>query len=475
MAPPRLVDAEVALKLFEGSERTVRELADNLDLFLTLAGAGIIVIGIFGIIVLGRQGEKIKEELSKQVADFRTAQLEFETSIREEVNKLNQSVIDRFNSLPTEVERVALKGSNETTMYLADTKARFEELRDRVLEYEKILSSAKQLKSTVEDSFPDPYLTYLSLRALGKPSDASEEAESDRVQVMRKVDKVIEMGLEGRVPSSLMFNLGMGCSEAELEDYALRLFTVAAWNTPDATNTLAMYRLQMAMGRKYAIEKDGAAGKYTLKPSEPEDQKAIPQEAFSNALDAAANARLPGNQIVYSELWNMAQYQREDGGFTRMLETLVASFEARLGNEITADHFSHPQDIETFNKAIWDEQKGKPIPSNLPGRIASVHALIGTIGWEENYDRYMDIALQIAAKESSISTWRNSFLSDAKRIAGRIGKLSDFERMMEHYKIDQDSVDDDDDFPPELHALLKNALMQKIEDDSEAPTGAKHI
>lgn len=440
------VDAEFALKSIENAGNAFSSLVNNLNVAITIGGVLIALVGLIGIALIGRQGDKHKMELEKKIDLHEKSSLEmrnlFESGLRTDFDQLSGYLKETLNtlrsSLPSEVERIALKASNETGGYLKDLQSNVEALRAEVKKYEETIGVVKVCTHDAKKNNADPFLDYLFVDGLSVPEEADGKAEIQRLDAIVRLKRIIAMGLEGRVAANLLFNSGMAASKIELEDEALRLLTLAVWVAPMTTHKLSMFRLQMTLGRKYDVRSDGADGRFALVVYSGSDGKpeSIIEEAFANALQAASDTPLPQNEIVYAELWNMAQQVREAGGYERMRDTLEASLRARQGNTIQVHDFSHDADRRRFTQSTWDSQKGKVIPSSLAGKISATYSLVGTGDWKEKYNMYLELGIKIAVTESPRTTWRSRFFRDVLNSASKIGEVDHAMKLMRDNGID---------------------------------------
>ncbi|HHB80590.1 MAG TPA: hypothetical protein ENK83_02420 [Aliiroseovarius sp.] len=163
----------------------------------------------------------------------------------------------------------------------------------------------------------------------------------------------------------------------------------------------------------------------------------------------------------------MAQNLREDGGYERMRDVLMASYKARKGEEVTEGDFHDTRDREMFTgpdaDGTWD-QKDVPIPSNLPGKISAVYALIGTGNWREKYDTYLRHAVELAANESDLTTWRKSFLRDAQDTANKLGLGAEFKALLEREGVEYQSTQE-----RQMQHILELLQQRQMEDgDAQA-------
>ncbi len=477
------VDAELAFRALENSEKAFSDLVENLNITITFGGALIAIVGLVGLILIGRQGDKHKTELEAKIAAHEkmneTMRKEFETRLTESYGQLSTDVKERLEALhsmlPEEIERIALASSGRTGDYLTRLKASTESLEKEMARYRDLLSTAESLVEDVSSENADPYLDYVFVDSLGKPSNADEKTAQSRFEAIFRLKRIVRQGLQGRVDSNLLFNAGVAASKAELEDEALQLATLASLSAPFANHQLLMYRLQMTLGRRYDVTRsDDGKLKLEICSGSDGESESIISNAFANALESASDAPLPQCEITYAELWNMAQKVRELGGYERMRDTLEASLRARLGNSITKEEFSHQADRERFSQTIWDGQKGKQVPSYLAGILALSYAAIGTGNWLEKYREYTELGAKLAAKESPLTTWRGKFLQSGLKWAKGIGLGDEVRNVFQQYKLqvptglDNKSQGQD---PGELLRFIGERLQaaREIEEKTPAP------
>jgi hypothetical protein len=483
------VDAELAFRALENSEKAFSDLVENLNITITFGGALIAIVGLVGLVLIGRQGDKHKTELEAKITahekmnetrreEFETKRKEFETRLTESYGQLSTDVKERLEALhsmlPEEIERIALASSGRTDGYLKKLKTSTESLEKEMERYKKLLSTAERLVEDVSSENADPYLDYVFVDSLGKPSNADEKTAQSRFEAIFRLKRIVRQGLQGRVDSNLLFNAGVAASRAELDDEALQLATLASLSAPLANHQLLMYRLQMALGRRYDVTKaDDGKLKLEICSGSDGESESIISNAFANALESASDAPLPQCEITYAELWNMAQKVRELGGYERMRDTLEASLRARLGNSITKEEFSHQADRERFSQTIWDGQKGKQVPSYLAGILALSYAAIGTGNWLEKYREYTELGAKLAAKESPLTTWRGKFLESGLKWAKGIGLGDEVKNVFQQYKLqvptglDGESQGQD---PGELLRFIERLqAAREIEEKAPAP------
>ncbi|MEG3639656.1 hypothetical protein [Magnetococcus sp. PR-3] len=475
-SPKPTIDAEFALKSLGNAEKAFSGLVSNLNIAITFGGTLIALIGLVGIILIGRQGDKHKKELEEKIEfrDKSTAENRelYETGLSTRFDQLSNDVEERLtklqSTLPTEIERIALQSSGETTRYLKAFKDDVIQLQKEMEEYKGILSIAKESSEEIKFENADPYLDYLFVKNLNRPSEMSNDIEKERLEAVDRLKRIIRLGLEGRIESNLLFNSGMAASRAELENESLQLFTIASWASPFASYELALYRLQMTMGRKYEIKDDGNGGfKLELHSGGGEISENIIADAFTNALIAASDSPLPQSGITYNELWNMAHHVRSVGGFERMRDILEASLRARLGEQIIKEDFSHDADQEHFSQEVWDRQKGKAIPSYLPGKLSVTYSLIGIGNWVEQYKKYLEMGVKIAATESPLTTWRDDFIREAINTALGIQMKDDLDELFQRYGV-KTGISSDEPDARKLFQMLHDATQSDESDESDA-------
>ncbi len=488
-----LIPVSDAYRFFEGVASNFDSLVTNLQVF----GSGLVVLGLILAIGLavtfGRDGQRTRTDLQRQFGKFEEDQKEalekmqlnflserqesekrlerFENRLSDRVGRLeaeqknhisdtNKSLAETTHSIQEaiqrEIDRVIFDKANKThdsfnSLYkkAADLEHNIKEIFERYSELDSAVREADINES-------DPYFNYTFVSSMPQSSnkDTSQENRQRRAEAVRRLEATIAKAIAGAVDSNLLFNSGMAASRLEFEDQALKLLTLAHKNSPTTSHALAKYRLQMTLGRAYRIDDSGA---WITDERAPKD---IAADAFSNALKAASAAPLPQNEIIYAELWNMSQKVREDGGYERMLDTLMASYQARYGEGIAENMFSDARDRKNFDQNAWERQKTWAIPSNLPAKISSIHALIGTTGWHESYVKYRDIALEIASKESAMTTWRRSAIRDMRETAERIGDLDDFDAKAEALGIDLSEFERENQARAEMLSRLQRLIDQ---------------
>lgn len=490
-----LIPVSAAYQFFEGVSSNFDSLVMNLQLF----GGGLVALGIIvavGLtVLLGRDGQRKHTELLRQIDKFEEGQKDalekmqssflserqqsekrlqsFENKMSERVERLefqqkdfisdtNKSIAETTRSInemiQREIDRVVFDNNNKSHQSFDALRKAAEELDNKIKEVSLRYADLDRMVGEADIDDSDPYYNYSFVSSMPQSSnkDTSQENRQRRAEAVRRLDATIAKAIAGAVDSNLLFNSGMAASRLELEDQALKLLTLADKNLPTTSHALAKYRLQMTLGRAYGIDDSGAWITDERAPNE------IAANAFSNALKAASAAPLPQNEIIYAELWNMSQKVREDGGYERMLDTLMASYQARNREDIAENMFSDARDCKNFDKNAWERQKTWAIPSNLPAKISSIHALIGTTGWHQSYVKYRDIALKIASKESAMTTWRRSAIRDMRETAERIGDLDDFDAMAEALGIDLSELKRENQDRAEMLSRLQRLIDQTV-------------
>lgn len=403
----------------------------------------------------------MKEQVDAQIKSNREQREEFQLNIRHDVDSMRSSQVEalrRFeDNISVEVQRIALRESESAKALIGELSDHANKLRSQIEDYEDVLKVVK--KSADDQVTVDPYLNYEIASSLeGKTTDPSDkEYQKKRREAMSRLEKIVDYAREGAVDANLLFNSGMTASRLDTEDVALKLFTFAASFSPVTSHKLAKYRLMMTVGREYTVvpSQDKSAFELLAEEKEP---KEIVEEAYSAALLAAADAPLPQNEIIYAELWNMSQSTREDNGYERMRDVFTASYKARRSEKVTDADFSDPRDRILFKDYDWTKQNGKAVPSNLCGKIAATYALLGYGDWKEHYNKYLEQAISIASSEIEMTTWKTSFLRDAKRTAMRSGTLEHFQQLLDRYQV---SFGEDDD------EMLKRMLMEVMTSNNQ--------
>jgi len=403
------------------------------------------VLVFFAIFIFGRSGQKMKEEingrLEAEIRDSRDRRKEFEDRLQNQTERLEKAIssdLQEFeDSLDTRVLRIAFDENENSKSTLDKLRSHASALRAEIDEYEKLRDVVAH---TVQEATKvDPFENFTladnisdQLRQEAAQGDtASSEFTRDRarkrLRAMNALQSTLDFAMTETVDANLMFNSGMVASRLEFEDHALKLLTIAATTSPTSSHRLAMYRLRMTTGQSYDYLPPRGDAPGALKAIS-QDPIEIVDEAYSAALKAAARAPLPQNEIIYAELWNMSQKVREDGGYERMRDVLLASYKAREGLNVIREDFSNAKDRANFEAEEWD-QADMPIPSNLCGKIAATYALLGTNDWHGQYVAFLRKGIEIAASESKLTTWRNTFLRDARNTASRLDLEEEFLRM----------------------------------------------
>lgn len=410
----------------------IREFADSFtDYAYMVAGIVTVFVTAFVVIVAffyGKSQRETKKDLEEDAARFR----EFIERDRAEFQNRVKDDLKRFEAnLPNEVAKIARTASNEIGPELDKMREDYKAYSEEIEKYKDLLDTRRDEARVayVDDPMMNrAFADYVS-RLPDDPNDVGYLAK--RNEARARLLGTVKAAERGNVDANLLFNSGIVASRLDMDDVSLKLLTYANYFSPASSHKIALNRVQMTIGRAYTVTQqagsDGAIGgqleqtyPLTVQNKKPEE---IEREAFTSALISAANAPLPQNEIIYAELWNMAQKTRETGGYERMRDVLLASYKARKGAEVTGEDFTNAADRDALmaESELWEAQKNQEIPSNLPGKISSIYALIGTRDWETAYERYLEIAADIAMGESAMTTWRKSFIRDALDTARHLG------------------------------------------------------
>lgn len=412
----------------------IREFADSFTVYAYMVAG---IVAVFAAVVgalYGRSQRETKKDLEEDAARFR----EFIERDRTAFQNRVSDDLKRFeDNLPNAVVQIARMKSDAIGPDLEKMREDYNSYREEIDKYKALLDTRRSeaRAAYVDDPMMNrAFADYVS-RLPDDPNDVGYLAKRNeaRARLMGTV-KAAEMG---NVDANLLFNSAMVASRLDMDDVSLKLLTYANYFSPASSHKIALNRVQMTIGRAYTVKQQagsvGAIGgqleqtyPLTVQDKKPEE---IEREAFTSALTAAANAPLPQNEIIYAELWNMAQKTREAGGYERMRDVLLASYKARKGAAVAGEDFTREADRDALmaDPKLWEAQKNQEIPSNLPGKISSIYALIGTKGWEANYEKYLGIAADIAMGESAMTTWRKSFIRDALDTAEHLGRRKQVE------------------------------------------------
>lgn len=473
MAAEDLVSSELAMKAIENAQNNLGDLIVNLNLYLTIAGGLFALFAIMISLYIGQDGNKTKEELKEKLSAYEgvlNAKLDDVSSSVEGISKradrereaARLALIERFGDLEKRVDATLSQFASsvqESQSKLSDNvrsevfstinlvPGYAEQVDKAKSELKTILSdagvqiaAAKEAAAAMDKQKPkdDPQYCYAYLESLPNHFEAGDDAQKRNRQVGRNhAETIIEFGEKGEVDATLLFNAGQECSRKDFDLEALKLFTLSSTFDGSKTHELARLRMEMAIGVRFKLEESGDGLKLT-KQNVSNDK--VQEDAFAEALKAAANCPLPQNEIIYAELWNMSQRAREKLGYERMRDTLVASYKARKGEKVTRADFTSKQDQAAFDAQLWADQADTAIPSNLPGKIAGSFALIGVGDWERQFWDYTEAGMKLAVKESKMTTWRGAFLRETVENVSRLGAMERFTRLADKVGLDLGDV-----------------------------------
>lgn len=420
--------------------------------FITMGGAAIIVFGTLVVFVAGRTKDDLRKEQEKNADELRKSteerlksgqeatertfeklQMELQFGIRGTTEKIESL----HRALPVEISNYVRKADGELIEPVAKLKNQLQEYQEIIQTFQDV---SEAMRADAQDQFlKDPWMNYKYADHLAREIEDpnNDEYQSRRIVARTRLEGTLAAAREGNVDANLLFNSAMAASRIEMDDLALKLFSYAEYFAPSTSHKLALYRLQTTLGRRYTVERKSTDNTETfvINAVEAEPSK-IESEAFTNALRAAADAPLPQNEIIYAELWNMAQKVRERQGYERMLDVLLTSYRARKGETIVLNEaFRHVEDIKSMKDVNWTDQAKMQIPSNLPGKISAIFALTGTKDWHLDYEMFLQEALELAVNESPITTWRFPCLRDIVTIADDIGRGDEMVKRIEKLEI----------------------------------------
>jgi hypothetical protein len=469
-----------------------------------LGGLGLAVLVLIAYVVFGREGDKVRKEIEKSVGDRIAAQAQDLADAQNRIREIGVDLEKKVGERMAAEERRfddALKKVEAFTTELRErvgVEVRFrigemkeeadglvkelEAAKDALGLLEGVKANAARLKAYVDirtsldpsgnfewlDDFSDNRLRYMSDR---------KAYEDMRREAKVRFEQVYDSARKAEVDANQLFNAAMVASRLNFEEEALQLFTLSNRFSPSPTHEVAMRRIEATIGKSYEVmELERAAG--TTSGGSPvvdliartDSATEIVNTAFAKALSAAARARLPQNEIVYAELWNIAQKVREDRGYERMLDVFLAILKARQGGKVTADDFSDDRDKEefetsdTFGPAVWKAQAKEKVTSNLHGKIAATWAMIGTGDWRTHYRHHTARGVELAAIESDVTTWKRSFLRDGFEMAGRIGEREHWTQVCEANGIK--------DFTPQGQEDVQRQFLQMLQQLKSGLAGA---
>lgn len=373
--------------------------------------------------LFGQNLRDVKESVLSEAKE-RNDQLEKKVSQFEQ--QIDRKFADLEEQLPYLVAKTAEDQSSQAAENITKLNKKSESLKTRLGELVEYADAATSQIETVVGS--DPFLDYSFATEVSeepvRPDDPGYKLR--RLEANSRLTKVLEVGLKGECDTNLLFNSAMTASKLELEDLAIKLWTICAHLSPSPSHTMALYRGQMTIGRRYEVKLDSES--YFSLRVDDRTSATIISDTFDAALVEATTKALPQCEIIYSECWNMAQKCREDGGYQRLLDTLTAVHDARSGVQVSKSNFGHSSDWDLLSEK-FDAQRDVPVPSDLCGKISALHAMIGTSGWRSSYEKFLKQGMLLAADESDVTTWKNSFLHDAAKMAALTDTTDLFKRL----------------------------------------------
>lgn len=347
--------------------------------------------------------------------------------IRAEWNSISDLVLQSANALTKEINRTATSAigwvradsltSESDQVEIANLRKQLEEIESRSDEY---FANPKDAQS-IYDSIGQ------IVETLNDPAvDVKERNELRRIASARLQD-LINLGLQSEAPPNLLFNAQVNAARLEMSTLGLQLATICNYQQSTNSHTLALLHRQCQATSSYEVyEEDGS--RYLRKASK--SPASILDDALNKALMLAADTPLPQCEIVYSQVWNIAQNLREQQGVEKMLAVLLSSKCSRKGDDIPSDVASYITDISSLQEYDWSTQKGKPIPSYLVGKIADCVAFLSPSGWKEQFLQFAKDSLEINSKESPMVTWSEHYRRDLLQTAVRTNLIHELNQLI---------------------------------------------
>lgn len=275
--------------------------------------------------------------------------------------------------------------------------------RDLEADYEQYRTWADALVAVSADSDLANRDSRHATNLVSKISSDKDRTQEDRLRALALLEALIRSGSVGEADPNDLFNAGVDASRLGMHSQALQLAVLANHARPSVSHRAYELQMEDLFGRQFVFDETiGELVQTELSPVE------VRNQAWDELLTLLKEIPRSEAEQAYSRTSNVAVRNRSSGHYQEMIDVI----------EETA------------------KNSPKKITSYAYQTLATLYSWQSNEGWESDFWKSIELALEKLSRESPQSTWVQHSAQEMLKEANEINDLQRLLDLSSKYDVD---------------------------------------